>query len=59
MTERDNAWELFEKTGRIDAYLSYRARIENNGTNDTTLEVGEDFGIDKDDGRCNQNGKVR
>lgn len=58
MTDLENEWTIFEKTGRIDAYLAYRARKARQ-VNDNEFEAGEDFGIDKDCGRCDQNGQIR
>lgn len=54
MADMKKDWEFFEKTGRIDAYLAYRAQ-KAKSVNDTEFEAGEDFGIDKDCGRCDQN----
>ena len=48
MTERDLSWELFEKTGSIDAYLEYSKVKEKS-------EKGEEvaLGISGDGRNCN------
>lgn len=48
MTEKDISWELFEKTGSIEAYLKYSKDKEN-------LESKEAFavGVSGDGRNCN------
>jgi hypothetical protein len=47
-------WLVFSNTGDINDYLKYKL-IENEALK---IEVGEDFGFDKDNGNSNQNHQV-
>lgn len=44
-------WQLFEKTGSVDAYLSFKEG-ENGKLN---FEAGEEFGTDKNGGNSHKN----
>ena len=53
------AWELFKNTGNIDAYLlmkdvEYGEQILND-TNVGQIISGDNNGVNKDKGDCNQN----
>ena len=50
-----SAWQLFEKTGSIDAYLAFKARTKN----EFNIEAGEDFGFNKDVGDCDTGNEIR
>ena len=51
----NSAWQCFEKTGRIDAYLAFKKQT----TNQFSLEAGEDFGFDKNIGDCDKRDEIR
>jgi len=48
-------WTAFKHTGSVYAYLKFRQFCEEK----TKVEAGEDFGIDKNLGDCDQNDQVR
>ena len=47
-------WTAFENTGKISNYLKYKTYAEN-----TKVEVGEEFGLDKNIGNSDKNHKIR
>lgn len=49
------AWQHFEKTGSIKAYLEFKAQEKN----ELNFEAGEDFGVNKDVGNSDKGNEVR
>ena len=49
------AWQRFEKTGKIDAYLEFRNQINK----EFMFEAGEDFELNKNIGDCDKGDEIR
>ena len=49
MVDARNAWDLFRKTGNIDAYLIYKQLISAENAEETNpiLDLGKDTNADK------------
>lgn len=43
-TSKQSAWQEFERTGSVKAYLNFKAQEKNH----LNFEAGEDFGVNKD-----------
>ena len=52
---KSNAWQAFEKTGKIDEYLKFKA-CENNEMN---FEAGVELGFNQNGRLDNKNQKIR
>ncbi len=50
-----SAWQEFEKTGSIKAYLNFKAYEKNH----LNFEAGEDFGVNKDVRACDTGSQIR
>ncbi len=52
---KDILWTAFENTGSVHNYLKFKLFCEEK----MKVEAGEEFGIDKNLGDCDQNDQVR